>query len=163
MASPEATQKWSLMKKHMRIILGISAVALFAGMVWYFFVGGNANSGNNAEAPNTSSTSKENTDKPSEKKSSDMPKETIPENTVVIKDFEFSKPVLKIKKGTAVTWINRDDTKHTVTSDTDPEANLDSPYFGAGETFTYTFDTVGIFPYHCAPHPYMKGTVEVME
>lgn len=147
----------------MRIILGVSALALFGGIAWYFFGRDSANPQKVAKTPNVASISNEDTDKLPEKKSSEVSEEHIPENTVVIKDFGYSKPVLKIKRGTTVIWINKDDTKHTVTADTDPEASLDSPYFGTGETFEYTFDTIGIFPYHCAPHPYMKGTVEVME
>lgn len=35
-----------------------------------------------------------------------------------------------------------------------------SPYQSEGY-FSHTFDTVGVFPYHCTPHPGMDGTVTV--
>lgn len=38
-----------------------------------------------------------------------------------------------------------------------------SPLFGENETWTATFAAAGEFPYHCHPHPGMKGTVVVRE
>ena len=32
-----------------------------------------------------------------------------------------------------------------------------------GETFAHTFDEPGRFPYHCLPHPMMRGLVVVEE
>ena len=31
------------------------------------------------------------------------------------------------------------------------------------ESYSWTFNTVGTYTYHCSPHPYMKGIVEVVE
>lgn len=79
--------------------------------------------------------------------------------TVTIKDFAYSPTTLTIKKGTTVTWTNQDSTAHTVTSDSGGE--LDSDTLDQGESFLHTFNTVGTFDYHCAPHPQMKATVIV--
>src|SRR3989338_1937486 len=40
-------------------------------------------------------------------------------------------------------------------------SELGSSLLGQGETYSYTFSTPGIFNYHCAPHPYMKGKIIV--
>ena len=81
-------------------------------------------------------------------------------NTVLLSDYKFDPPVLKVKKGTTVTWKNMDQANHTVTGD---NGGPNSDYFGNAATYTYTFDAVGNFAYHCEPHPFMKGTVEVTE
>ncbi len=80
---------------------------------------------------------------------------------VQIVDFAFVPAEVRIPAGTSVTWIyceppNTD--LHTSTSDA---GVWDSPLLDREETFTQTFDQVGSFPYHCAPHPFMKGTVIV--
>ncbi len=85
-------------------------------------------------------------------------------NSVVISNYTFNPTPLKVKKGTKVTWTNHDVVKHTVTIDAgQPAGGPDSPLFGKNETFSYTFDSVGTYNYHCSPHPYMHGVVEVTE
>ncbi len=80
---------------------------------------------------------------------------------VMIQDYAFVPAKLVVKKGTKVTWTNKDSTKHTVTGDTAGEAA--SAFFGQNETFAHTFEKTGTFSYHCEPHPYMKAVVEVTE
>ncbi|PIR03302.1 MAG: hypothetical protein COV60_01090 [Candidatus Magasanikbacteria bacterium CG11_big_fil_rev_8_21_14_0_20_43_7] len=77
--------------------------------------------------------------------------------TVNIEKFSFPVEV-RVKKGTTVTWTNRDSAGHTVTSDA---GAFGSALLDTGSSFSFTFDTVGRFPYHCAPHPSMTGTVVV--
>ena len=74
-------------------------------------------------------------------------------------DFAFAPANIVVDVGTTVTWTNYDPLAHTVTSDECDE--LDSPLFGEGETFSYTFDTPGEYAYHCTPHPNMQGLVTV--
>jgi len=63
-----------------------------------------------------------------------------------------------VKAGTTVTWTNRDDDAHTVTS----VANtFRSPGLDTGETFSYTFTRAGTFEYFCTLHPLMTGKVVV--
>ena len=76
-------------------------------------------------------------------------------------DNAYSPANITIKKGSTVTWLNQDSVKHTVTSDSG--TTLNSPYFGQGETWSYTFNVVGKYSYHCIPHPWMKGTVTVVD
>ncbi len=72
---------------------------------------------------------------------------------------------LTVEVGTTVTWTNRDRASHTSSSgapDT-PIDMWDSPRLGAGETFSFTFQEEGTFPYFCRVHPgSMRGTVTVV-
>ncbi len=80
-----------------------------------------------------------------------------------IKDFSFSQKSLRIKKGTTVTWTNRDTAKHDITPDTETDAFKSSKLLAKGESYSFTFDTAGKYSYICSPHPYMKASVEVIE
>jgi plastocyanin len=71
-----------------------------------------------------------------------------------------------------VVWTNDDVTGHTVTSDDGYVDRINGEFsstqqLGAilmpGETFEFTFTEVGEYPYHCEPHPWMQGTVEIIE
>ena len=77
---------------------------------------------------------------------------------VEIQAHGFSAPTLTVKPGTTVTWTNRDDDAHTVTSvaNTFRSAGLDT-----GETFSYTFTRPGTYEYFCSLHPLMTGKVVV--
>ena len=58
-----------------------------------------------------------------------------------------------------VSWMNNDNTPHTVTSD----SNLfDSGAIAAGQSWSYTFTTPGTYQYHCSYHYWMTGTVVVL-
>ena len=63
-----------------------------------------------------------------------------------------------IHVGDTVTWTNLGAQQHTVTAD---DGSFDSGLFGNGGAYSHTFNTAGIFAYHCTPHPWMKGTVTV--
>jgi plastocyanin len=80
---------------------------------------------------------------------------------VEIKNFAFTPATLNIKKGTKVTWTNNDVTAHTITADTGTQ--LASSAFASGESFSFVFNEVGTFDYHCSIHPTMKGKVVVTE
>ena len=84
-------------------------------------------------------------------------------NMVTYKGFDVVQKHIKVKKGTTVTWTNEDSAKHDVTPDTETADFKETELFGKGETKSITFNTVGTFSYHCSPHPYMKGIVEVTE
>ncbi|MES2953384.1 MAG: cupredoxin family copper-binding protein [Patescibacteria group bacterium] len=77
-----------------------------------------------------------------------------------IKGYAFAPGVIKVKKGTTVTWTNMDSVGHSVVADS---GKWTSDLLAKGQTYSYTFDAVGTVAYHCGPHPYMKGTVEVTE
>jgi plastocyanin len=68
---------------------------------------------------------------------------------------------IEIKVGDTVTWINNDSSPHTVTSSSN-NSNFDSNVLRRGETFSFTFDREGEYPYFCTLHPSMVGTVVVV-
>jgi amicyanin len=85
-------------------------------------------------------------------------------NTVEIKDYKFGPQNITVKKGTTVTWTNRDDAKHNVVAQGENAANgPKSELLAKDQTYTYTFNTAGTFNYRCEPHPYMTGMVTVTE
>lgn len=94
-------------------------------------------------------------------------KPTAEVDKVAIKDFAFSPATIKVKKGTTVTWTNEDSVGHNVVADgaaTEGGLPASNALLSKGETYSFTFDTVGTFKYMCAPHSAsMKGTVEVVE
>lgn len=94
----------------------------------------------------------------------DQPTQDVQEtNQVVYKNFEVVPKLIKVKKGTTVTWTNEDTAKHDVTPDNETDEFKASELFGKGETYSTTLNTVGTYTYFCSPHPYMKGTIEVVE
>lgn len=85
---------------------------------------------------------------------------TGPAATVTIADDWLFQPAsLDITPGTTVIWTNRSSIVHAVTLD-DPRHTA-SGLIEPGHTFSVTFDTPGVFPYHCSPHPGMAGTIRV--
>lgn len=71
-----------------------------------------------------------------------------------------------------VVWTNEDTFAHTVTSDEPAYVDQINGKFdslahggvvGPGETFEFTFTKVGEYHYHCEPHPWMEGTVDIVE
>jgi manganese oxidase len=90
----------------------------------------------------------------------------ISSNSTVVKivanagSNSFSPNPLEVNVGETVTWVNDDSGRHTVTS---KDGVFDSGIMGKGQSFSYTFDKPGEYPYHCSPHPNMVGTVVVTE
>ncbi len=73
---------------------------------------------------------------------------------------------LQVRVGDTVIWNNIDIAAHTVTSGSIDEGLseiFDSTFFMPGETFVFTFDEVGEYPYFCTLHPWMTGEVVVSE
>ena len=62
-----------------------------------------------------------------------------------------------------IMWTNNDAVAHTVTSGTPPDADgtFDSDLLFPLDTFSHTFDTLGVYPYYCIVHPWMVGQVFV--
>lgn len=84
--------------------------------------------------------------------------------TVDIKLFGFQPAVLEVAVGTTVTWTNRDDIEHSITSGAPPETDgtFGSDFITQGETFSYTFDTPGDYAYFCRRHNSMTGLIRVI-
>jgi plastocyanin len=78
---------------------------------------------------------------------------------VVIENFTFSPDVLTVPLGTEVTWENRDDIPHTVTSE--DKTSFSSSFMDTGDRFSFRFTTPGTYPYFCSVHPMMTARVVV--
>jgi plastocyanin len=83
---------------------------------------------------------------------------------VVIQGFAFNPAAIQVRKGMTVKWVFCDGPNtdsHSVTSD----AGLwDSGLITyAIRTYSRAFAATGSFPYHCIPHPFMEGTVTVVD
>ena len=70
----------------------------------------------------------------------------------------FTPATLEIAVGDTVTWINDDDTEHTVTAF---DGAFDSGELAEGASFSFTFDAPGEFRYRCLFHSEMQGTIVV--
>jgi amicyanin len=81
---------------------------------------------------------------------------------VDIKSFAFDPKTIAITKGDTVVWANMDAAPHRVISDVGSAKDvLDSPILAKGDTYSYTFNELGTYAYHCAIHISMKGKIIV--
>jgi plastocyanin len=84
---------------------------------------------------------------------------TAPAAQVVhIGNFTFNQPLLTVRAGTTVTWINDDDIPHTVVA---KDLAFKSKVLDTGDRFTFTFAKAGQFDYFCSIHPHMTGKIIV--
>ncbi len=77
---------------------------------------------------------------------------------VVIGNFAFGPPMLRVKAGTTVTWVNHDDIPHSIVC---PPLSLHSHPMDTDESFSFTFAKAGVYNYLCGLHPFMHGQVVV--
>lgn len=80
---------------------------------------------------------------------------------VAIRDFAFVPAQVRIRAGEKVTWVNCEPPGTEIHTSTSDGAAWNSGSMEPGAIFTHTFNQTGAQPYHCAPHPFMKGTVIV--
>ena len=71
----------------------------------------------------------------------------------------YSPNPIEVNVGQTITWVNDDSIIHTAATSAD--GIFDSDILQRGQTFSYTFNTVGEYPYYCDLHPNMVGTVRV--
>lgn len=143
--------------KNKPLIIAISIIVVVIGG---FVVAGMMNRSNETTQTGTHNAS----DMPA-RQSETSTNETIQEsNAVTIENYAFNPANITVKKGTTVTWTNNDTAEHNVEFDEKPSTgDQEGPLLAQGETYRFTFDTVGTFSYICSPHPYMKGSVTVVE
>jgi plastocyanin len=125
-----------------------------------FFVGGCGNQTANQGATPSYGNSAPQTPAPATNSASTAPSQSADKTAgaVKIRNFAFSPASLTIKKGESVTWTNEDSTSHTIASDSNV---FQSGTLANGQTFSFTFNTAGQFPYHCSIHPMMKAMIIV--
>jgi plastocyanin len=142
-----------------KIAIVIIAILIIGGAVAAFAVSRDSDKENkNDNHTNTSSQNESEEYKETENEGD----ETTETNKVEIENFSFKPATITVKKGTTVTWTNEDSVEHTVTPDTEGDFE-GSDLLAKGETYSFTFDKVGTFSYHCKPHPQMQAKVIVTE
>jgi plastocyanin len=82
----------------------------------------------------------------------------IADVTVKISNFKFEPANLTIAVGKTVQFINLDEDPHTATS---MDGAFNSKGLDTDQTWNYTATKPGTYPYICAVHPFMKGTLTV--
>jgi plastocyanin len=82
----------------------------------------------------------------------------VADPVVTIRDMEFVGGTVTVEAGTTVTWVWEDaPMEHNVVFD-----GFESPLQAEG-TYRHTFEEAGTFDYDCGPHPFMTGTITVVE
>ena len=80
-------------------------------------------------------------------------------NEIGIDNFNFTPSALKVKAGTTVTWINKDDVPHLIVSS--DSKFKPSPVLDTDQRFKLTLTKRGTYKYFCSLHPMMQGSIVV--
>ncbi|MCU1752878.1 cupredoxin family copper-binding protein [Pseudomonas sp. 6D_7.1_Bac1] len=75
-----------------------------------------------------------------------------------IKEFMFGPKEVTIAVGTTVTWVNDDQTVHTLM---ETHKVFHSAALDTNDQFSYQFNTPGTYEYYCTLHPQMIGKIIV--
>jgi plastocyanin len=84
--------------------------------------------------------------------------DAVPVAVVPIRDYRYAPARIDIQAGSAVEWINEDEAMHTASAD---NGAWGSGALRQGQRWRAVFDVPGTYPYHCGPHPFMRGVVVV--
>jgi plastocyanin len=87
------------------------------------------------------------------------PRVLMVDNEPDLTRWHYAPAEVTVPAGTTVVWFNKGKHEHTVTAD---DKSFDSGMKGPGGTYSRAFPRPGKFTYYCAPHPWMKGTVQVV-
>ena len=164
------------MSKKTSVLLVAGLVLVATGVVFGIFKWQGSNSGNKEHASSAEHHSEHSgTEQSTNASEIDLTSQTTV--SIDIKDYAYTKANIKIKRGTTVTWTNQDTVRHNAMKEHDDgdEAHdgptrdevqddvFAGPLLAKGESYSFTFNEAGSNPYHCAPHPYMKGIITVVE
>jgi plastocyanin len=81
------------------------------------------------------------------------------DNEPDLTNWHYEPAQVTVPAGSTVVWFNQGKEDHTVTAD---DRSFDSGYKKKGASWQRAFPRPGKYSYHCAPHPWMKGTVVVV-
>ena len=89
----------------------------------------------------------------------------IPQDAVSLAIEYFSHREARLMVGQTVAWTNVDEVPHTVTLGSSGMAveGFDSGNIAPGQSFGVRFDQPGEYHYTCSLHPFMNGTVTVIQ
>ena len=80
--------------------------------------------------------------------------------TIHMKNNAFAPQVLTALPGTGITWINDDDSAHSIKMSGPNNAGFNSGDIMPGASWSYTFGSrEGTFSINCVNHPDMKGSI----
>ena len=77
----------------------------------------------------------------------------------------FNPSNAQVNLGGTVIWENIDSAPHTTTSGTPtngPDGIIDSGLMMPDQSFSHTFDDLGVYDYFCIVHPWMQGKITVI-
>jgi plastocyanin len=78
--------------------------------------------------------------------------------TAEVADFMFRPARLVVAPGTTIIWTNAGQVAHTVTAE---DGGFETGLIESGQRRALLFSKPGTFPFHCTPHPFMRGEVIV--
>jgi plastocyanin len=78
--------------------------------------------------------------------------------SVGIENFAFAPADVTATVGETITWTNSDSAPHTATLD---DGACDTGNIAQDASAGLVFDAAGTYPYHCAIHPNMMGTITI--
>lgn len=87
------------------------------------------------------------------------PRVLMVDNEPDLTRWHYEPADVTVPAGTTVVWFNKGKEEHSVTAD---DKSFDSGLKKAGTTFSRAFPRPGKYTYYCSPHPWMKGTVQVV-
>lgn len=79
---------------------------------------------------------------------------------VEIADFAYDPDPVTVESGGKVIWLNQDSAPHTASA---KDGSFDTGTLQQGKLKSETFKTPGTYTYVCQIHPFMHGTVVVVE
>ena len=78
---------------------------------------------------------------------------------VLIESMQFNPAQLTVHPGDRIVFTNKDFFPHTVTAD--DGKSFDSKDIAVNASWSYRAGKQGMYSYHCALHPTMKGAITV--
>jgi plastocyanin len=77
---------------------------------------------------------------------------------VRVDNFSFGPDTLTVPANSTVTWVNKDDVPHVITSS---DGLFKSKALDTDDKYSYTFTKAGTYSYYCSIHPKMVGKIVV--
>jgi amicyanin len=90
------------------------------------------------------------------------PPVSVSDNTITIIKNAFTPANLTVKAGSTVRWVNGDDHPHRIEF-VSKTFSTSTYLLGTSQSFSQRFDHPGTYDYDCMIHPFMKGTITVLE
>ena len=81
------------------------------------------------------------------------------DNEPDLTNWHFDPADVTVAVGSTVVWHNKGNQQHSVTAD---DGSFDSGLKDPGTDFQRAFPKIGVYSYHCRPHPWMTGKVHVV-